>query len=77
MADHRVRLTDEDAELIVAALNARRAGLTGGRRLRLDQLVERLSEMRPGNPGWTLGALSKVSGQASGPGATEGPANAR
>lgn len=50
MSDHRVRLTDADLDLIVAALRARGAMTRGLRRHRIERLAERLSEMAPGNP---------------------------
>jgi len=61
MAEHRVRLTDEDVQLIVAALSARTAALQGKRRLQTFWLMWRLAEMSPGNPRLKLG------GGASGP----------
>lgn len=54
MAQHRVRLTDQDIDLIVAALRARRAGLSGVSREECEWLALRLAEMRPGNPRWIL-----------------------
>ena len=54
MTDHRVRLTDEDIALIVAALKSRRAMARGLREHRVDRLIARLSEMTRGNPKWLL-----------------------
>lgn len=52
--DHRVRLTDSDLDLIVAALRARAAMTRGKRREQLEYLALRLAEMAPGNPNWVL-----------------------
>ena len=52
MKQHRVRLTEKDLALILAALNARRAMTRGLRRHRTERLYERLSEMTRGNPKW-------------------------
>jgi hypothetical protein len=52
MGDHRIRLDDDEVGLIVAALRARRAMARGNMLLRLDRLVERLAEGKPGNPRW-------------------------
>jgi hypothetical protein len=60
MSDHRVRLTDEDLELIVAALRARRAMATGLREHRVDRLVARLAEMSRGNPKLSLGEIEQT-----------------
>lgn len=54
MADHRIRLTDEDILLIVSALRARAAMAGPARRHRIDRLASRLMEGRPGNPQWLL-----------------------
>ena len=54
MAEHRIRLTDEDLGLIVAALRARRAMTATLRQHRVDRLIDRLSELDPGNPKWRL-----------------------
>lgn len=53
--DHRVRLTDSDIDLILAALRARVAMLHGERLKRTRRLLDRLSEMVPGNPNWIVG----------------------
>jgi hypothetical protein len=54
MAQHRVRLSTEDAELIVRALTARAAMTRGLRRHRVERLAERLAEGGRGNPKWRL-----------------------
>ena len=56
MADHRIRLGDDDIALIVSALRARAAMTTGLRRHRLERLATRLAEGARGNPKLTLGA---------------------
>jgi hypothetical protein len=55
MSEHRVRLSDDDLTLIIAALRARRAMSAGLRQHRVDRLVSRLAEGRRGNPKLTLG----------------------
>lgn len=60
MADHRVRLTDEDIALIVAALRARAAMARGMRAHRVWRLAERLGEMHRGNPKWMLGEYAQT-----------------
>jgi hypothetical protein len=60
MAQHRVRLSTEDVALIVRALRARAAMTKGIRRHRVERLAERLDEMAPGNPKWTLGEFSQT-----------------
>lgn len=52
--DHRVRLTDEDLALIVAALRSRAAMTSKLRRHRVERLASRLAEMSRGNPKWLL-----------------------
>jgi len=54
MGDHRIRLTDDDIALIVAALHARAAMTSGLRRHRIDRLAARLAEAQRGNPKWLL-----------------------
>jgi len=54
MADHRIRLTDDDIALIRAALRARAAMSRGMRAHRIWRLEERLGEMHRGNPKWML-----------------------
>lgn len=59
MADrkpHRISLTDDDIELIVAALTARLAMARGPRAHRIKRLSARLSEGGAGNPKFRLGA---------------------
>jgi hypothetical protein len=60
MADHRIRLTDEDLALIVAALRARAAMTRGLRRHRVERLAERLLELAPGNPKWRIEEWSQT-----------------
>jgi hypothetical protein len=60
MKDHRVRLTDEDIQLIVAALRARHAMTRGARNHRVVRLAERLAEMAPGNPKWTISEMTQM-----------------
>lgn len=55
MSDHRVRLTDEDIALIVAALKARAAMAGPMRRHRIERLASRLAEGQRGNPKWRIG----------------------
>jgi hypothetical protein len=54
MSDHRIRLTDEDIALILAALRARRAMSRGLREHRIDRLIARLGEGVRGNPKWII-----------------------
>ena len=54
MADHRIRLSDEDLALIIAALRSRAAMTRGLRRHRVERLVERLADGQRGNPKWVL-----------------------
>jgi hypothetical protein len=54
MKDRRVRLTDDDLALIVAALRSRAAMTRGLRRHRVERLAERLAEGGRGNPRWRL-----------------------
>lgn len=60
MAEHRIRLNDEDIALIRAALRARAAMLHGDRQHRCRRLEERLAEMQPGNPKWMLDEASQT-----------------
>jgi hypothetical protein len=50
MGDHRIRLSDSDIELIVAALRARAAMAGPLRAHRIERLAERLAEGGKGNP---------------------------
>jgi hypothetical protein len=50
MTDHRVRLTDADLDLVVAALRARAAGVGLDTALRCLNLAMRLDERHAGNP---------------------------
>jgi hypothetical protein len=54
MADHRIRLSDDDLALIVAALKARAAMTRGMRRHRVERLATRLAEGVRGNPKWII-----------------------
>lgn len=67
MKDHRIRLTDEDIELILAALRARLAMTRGKRSQRTQRLIARLGEGVRGNPDWILG-LVKFAVEQEGPG---------
>jgi hypothetical protein len=58
--EHRIRLTDEDLALIVAALRSRRAMSSGLREHRIDRLVLRLTEAARGNPKWLLGEYEQT-----------------
>ena len=55
MADHRIRLSDDDIMLIVSALRARAAMTRSLRRHRIERLASRLAEGVRGNPKWILG----------------------
>jgi hypothetical protein len=55
MDTHRIRLTDGDIALIVAALRARAAMSGELRRHRIERLASRLAEGVRGNPKWILG----------------------
>jgi len=54
MADHRIRLTDKDVRLIVAALRARQAMTRSLRKHRVQRLIERLESTERGNPKWRI-----------------------
>lgn len=54
MADHRIRLSDEDIALVLASLRARRRMTSGLREHRVDRLIARLSEGSRGNPKWLI-----------------------
>lgn len=60
MSERRIRLSDEDLELIVAALRARAAMARGLRGHRLQRLATRLAEGGRGNPKWRLGELEQT-----------------
>lgn len=55
VSEHRVRLTDDDLALIIAALKSRAAMTRGPRRHRVERLAARLAEGKRGNPKWILG----------------------
>ena len=50
MKEHRIRLTEEDLAIIVAALRARLAMARGTRRTRILELADRLDDVGRGNP---------------------------
>lgn len=54
MSDHRIRLSDGDIALIVAALRSRAAMTRGLRRHRVERLADRLADGQRGNPKWVL-----------------------
>jgi hypothetical protein len=60
VSDHRVRLTDEDIALIVAALRARAAMAGPMRKHRIQRLADRLAEGQRGNPKWLLGEYQQT-----------------
>lgn len=55
MQAHRIRLNDQEIDLIVAALSARLSGVSPATRQRIRRLVERLREGGPGNPSFRFG----------------------
>lgn len=60
MADRRIRLSDSDIDLIVAALRARAAMAGDMRRHRIDRLATRLAEGGRGNPKFKLGEYEQT-----------------
>jgi hypothetical protein len=60
MADHRIRLSDDDRDLVISALRARMAMTSGLRRHRIERLVARLAEGARGNPKWLLGEYEQT-----------------
>jgi hypothetical protein len=60
MPDHRIRLSEDDIMLIIAALKSRRAMAQGLREHRIDRLIARLGEGRRGNPKLTLGEIEQT-----------------
>ncbi len=60
MGDHRIRLTDEDINLIVRGLRCRAAMTHGLRRHQVERLATRLAECVPGNPKWILDELGQT-----------------
>jgi hypothetical protein len=60
MGDRRIRLTDDDLDLIVAALRARAAMAGAVRRHRIERLADRLAEGGRGNPKWRLGEYEQT-----------------
>lgn len=59
-ADRRLRLSQDDVDLIVAALKSRAAMTRGLRRHRIERLAERLADGRTGNPRWRLDEFSQT-----------------
>jgi hypothetical protein len=55
MKEKRIRLSQDDIDLIVSALKARAAMTRGLRRHRVERLASRLAEGNRGNPKLTLG----------------------
>jgi hypothetical protein len=60
MTDHRIRLSDEDLVLVIAALRARLAMARNLRAHRIQRLVARLSEGGRGNPKFMLGEYEQT-----------------
>lgn len=60
LGERRLRLSEDDVGLIVAALRSRAAMTRGLRRHRIDRLAERLADGRKGNPKWRLDELSQT-----------------
>ena len=60
MADHRIRLSDDDVLLIVSALRARAAMTANARRHRIERLAARLAEGGRGNPKLSLGEYEQT-----------------
>jgi hypothetical protein len=60
MAEHRIRLSDEDIAILLRGLSARAAMTKGLRRHRIERLAGRLAECSPGNPKFTLGELEQT-----------------
>jgi hypothetical protein len=58
--DHRIRLSDDDITLVVAALRARAAMTRGMRRHRIERLATRLAEGTRGNPKLSLGEYEQT-----------------
>lgn len=58
MAEHRIRLTDSDIELLTAALAARHAGVGAEARRRIRRLIIRLDQCSAGNPNWTYCSIA-------------------
>jgi hypothetical protein len=60
MTDHRIRLSDDDIALIVAALRARAAMAGPLRRHRIERLADRLGEGKRGNPKWIIDEMGQT-----------------
>lgn len=60
MGDHRIRLTDDDLVLVIAALRARAAMAGPMRAHRIERLASRLAEGQRGNPKFSLGEIEQT-----------------
>ena len=60
MADHRIRLSEDDLALVVACLRARAAMAGPVRKHRIERLAARLAEGSRGNPKFSLGELEQT-----------------
>lgn len=60
MSEHRIRLSDADIDLIVAALRSRAAMTRGIRRHRVERLATRLAELARGNPKWRIDEIGQT-----------------
>ena len=58
--DHRIRLSDEDIELLVSSLKARAAMTKDLRKHRILRLAARLAEGHRGNPKLILGEYEQT-----------------
>jgi hypothetical protein len=58
--EHRIRLSDDDIALIVAALRSRAAMTRSLRRHRIERLASRLAEGVRGNPKFVLGEFEQT-----------------
>jgi len=64
MVDHRIRLSHEDLELVVASLRARAAMAGPVRKHRIERLATRLAERSRGNPKFRLGEYEQTHEEA-------------
>jgi hypothetical protein len=60
MSDRRIRLSDDDINLVVVALRARAAMAAPMRRHRIERLATRLAEGGRGNPKFKLGEFEQT-----------------
>lgn len=60
VTDKRIRLSQDDIDLLVAALKSRAAMTKGLRRHRIERLAERLADGRKGNPKWRLDEVGQT-----------------